>query len=886
MTMPLQFETFSIDPVSRKLLVEGHEVQLGARAFDVLVVLAERYRQVVGKQTLMSLVWPNLVVEDNNLQVQIASLRKVLGKSLIQTVSGRGYCLAASLQPEEGSATSPKLADPQTTQAKERQAATPPTAGLATGNLPAFLPYLYGRAREAADLDELLRSHRLVTLTGAGGLGKTHLANSVGLAHKSQWRDGVWLLRAEECHDVTSLVAASMQCLGVVTDQDLTAQAALQVLCSSLQDKQLLLIVDNCEHILGAVQTLLGALLDRVAGLQVLATSQVPLRMSNEFIYQLDTLSMPSDSDSPKQALQSGAMQMFLGRLQQQHQRYTNLSDEELRHAMLICQRLDGMALALLLAAARVPLLGLQAVSEHVSECLDVLAASKPSAEMPERHQALKGVMEWTYRLLDPDEAQAFQRLGLLIGSFDLETAQHVLGGPNTPDWKVLKRLEALLNHGFLMAADGAARRYRLLQPHRLFALEKLQESNTLDLAQCSFAQAMLGLSDALIKVRKTDALWASLPSIHAAFEWACEQDEETRQALAMALAVNTAMLLLVSGRAGQALQHLQRVSPWVHLQPSRLRQAKYWQWLGRCGVHGRLPTSQCIQAFERAHQIYVELDNVRHAHACKRMLAEAHMGAGQLQRAGESLQDALALEGTRTTMADSMRRLRLQGLLAHKNGDAQLALGLLEEALLMAQAAQVHRYAVTMELDIARLYITTGELDKSLPILDRLQQTGVRHFSQQLTLGSACADLVFALLKLGDWERAAQICAFALPYWESSGIFARYGDLLAWWLLASAHARSENHGERTLYARQMLAMADRFFADNEIQRDFSAQHSHDQVMQLLPALQQVGGGQGAISQATRAMLPQTQLAQYLGSQVQSVGPLTSAAAQAGHQTS
>jgi predicted ATPase/DNA-binding winged helix-turn-helix (wHTH) protein/predicted negative regulator of RcsB-dependent stress response len=866
--MTLRFETFSIDPADRKLLVHGQEVLVGARAFDVLWVLAQRYGQVVSKQTLLAQAWHGLVVEENNLQVQIAGLRKILGKSLIRTVSGRGYCLTVAALAQDDS---PEPVRPQTLPLQIQAKGLGESRVLGEqGHLPNFIPRLFGRDKEVAELGELLQAHRLVTLTGAGGMGKTHLATSVGLIQKTQWRDGVWLLRAEECHGLNSLLTACMQTLGVVDGQDLNVSDALNVVSRCLQGKQLLVIVDNCEHVLEPVQTLLRVLLGSVAGLHVLATSQVPLRMPNEFIYQLDTLAIPSEGDSLEQALQCASVQMFLARLQQFHQKYSHLNADELRCVVLICQRLDGLALALLLAAARVPLLGLRAVSEHVSQCLDVLASNKLSLELPERHQALKEVMNWAYRLLSPPEARAFARLGLLVGSFDLETAQHVLGDPGVPHWQVFNWLESLLGHGFLVVTDGGEKRYRLLQPHRLFALEKLQESGELEVAKAGFARSMLDLSDALIKVRKTDALWADLPNILVAFEWACEQEDEACHALAMALAVNTAMLLLVAGRAGMALQHLLRVSPWVHLQPSQWRVAKYWQWLGRCGVHGRLPTSRCIESFERAHHIYVELGQSRHAHACKRMLAEAHMDAGNVQCAEESLRDAMQLEGPHTTMADSMRRLRLQGLLAQKNGDTNTALDWLQEALLLAKMADIPRYAVTIELDIARLYIAMGNLEKSLSILDHLQQTGVRHFSQQLTLGSAFADLMFALLQLGEWERAAQICALGLPHWESSGVFARYGDLLAWWLLAGGEKKSESQAERVLCAQQLLSMANRFFTDSEVRRDYLAQHSHDQVVQLLRSSPQITATEKGLSSGNSPLLSQGRLIQYLESRAQS----------------
>jgi DNA-binding winged helix-turn-helix (wHTH) protein len=254
----LRFGRFRIDSQRRALLVDGEPARLGARAFDILLALAERRERAVAKNELLEIVWPRLVVEENNLQVHISALRKLLGPDVIATIPGRGYRFAVPLDGDD----------------------TPLPAAAAApqgspGNLPVEQPPLYGRAAEVDAGLALLQTHRLVTIVGAGGIGKTRVAQTVAQALRAQHADGVWLVELAPLADAALVPASVAQALKL---QLRGVRALHDELVDALQPQQLLLVLDNCEHLLDAIGQLAQALLTRTPQLRLLVTSQEPLR--------------------------------------------------------------------------------------------------------------------------------------------------------------------------------------------------------------------------------------------------------------------------------------------------------------------------------------------------------------------------------------------------------------------------------------------------------------------------------------------------------------------------------------------------------------------------------------------------------------------------------
>jgi hypothetical protein len=246
----------------------------------------------------------------------------------------------------------------------------------------------------------------------------------------------------------------------------------------------------------------------------------------------------------------------------------------------------------------------------------------------------MRTTLDWSHRLLSPIQAQTFRRLGVFVGSFSLEAAKHLLCDETLDEWEMMGLLESLIHQSLMVVTEDQPVRYRMLETHRLYALEKLKEVDEFTAWHQRLATAMVGLCRHLVRARKTRALWDEMNHVRAAYDWAVMQPEKANHEIAIALATASAMLLLVSGFAHEACTRLLKVEAWVDKDTPKSIAARYWQWMGRSGVHGRLPTSRCIDAFVKSEKIFQSLSDWRHVHACRRMRAEALLDNHQLSEA------------------------------------------------------------------------------------------------------------------------------------------------------------------------------------------------------------------------------------------------------------
>jgi DNA-binding winged helix-turn-helix (wHTH) protein len=278
----LRFGRFELQPSERRLLVDGEPAGLGARAFDVLLALAERPGSLVGKRALMDLVWPGLVVQENNLAAQVSALRKVVGDDVIATIPGRGYRFAARTEP-----VAPARASPP----------PPPTRSpsLRT-NLPVELPALLGRAYELDTLGALVDGHRLVSVVGPGGIGKSLLTQHVLHARRDAYPQGVCWVELASVTDPAALPGAVATALGVEAGHG----EPMAALVGAVAPLALLLALDNAEHLLDAVPALAKALVDAAPGMRVVVTSQAPLRLAAERVFRLGPLASPARRCPPR----------------------------------------------------------------------------------------------------------------------------------------------------------------------------------------------------------------------------------------------------------------------------------------------------------------------------------------------------------------------------------------------------------------------------------------------------------------------------------------------------------------------------------------------------------------------------------------------------------
>ncbi|KWH63658.1 ATP-binding protein [Burkholderia anthina] len=451
----VQIGTLSVDFEQRDIRRHGASLRIGARALDILEVLHRASGSVVSKDDIMDAVWPGLIVEENRLQVHVATLRKALGASrdLIKTVPGRGYLLVASPSP-----------GPDLVPAADAPAVAPPPDAPASS----LLAPLVGRDAEIAQIVDMLERTPVVTLVGAGGIGKTSLAVRVAHGVRSRSRERVLfveLARASTRDDMLIALAAE---LGL----DTQGVPAIERIGDAFATSRCLLVLDNAEHIVDLVASLVETLTSRAGSLRVLVTSREPLHISAEAVLRMSPLAVPDGGASVPEMARCSAVELFLERVRTAAPDCP-VDEAGVRVIADICRRLDGLPLAIELAAARVATLGLAVVASRLDDRLNLLTGGLRSA-LP-RHQTLRATFDWSYVLLDPAARALFRRMGCFIGPFSFDAARAVATEPGTSAADMIAVLGELVAKSLVTVEfHGAYARYRLTESTRAYALEKL----------------------------------------------------------------------------------------------------------------------------------------------------------------------------------------------------------------------------------------------------------------------------------------------------------------------------------------------------------------------------------------------------------------------------
>ncbi|WP_127996308.1 winged helix-turn-helix domain-containing protein [Piscinibacter defluvii] len=495
-------------PAQRAALLHGKALELGSRAIDLLGALIEERHRVVSKRELIARVWPGLVVEENNLQVQISTLRGKLGQSAIATIPGRGYRFTLS------DAAVTAAAPPSETPAAPVQ--------RRLTNLPLAAEALVGRGDDLEVLSRLVDSNRLVTLTGAGGMGKTSLAQALGRTLLKRFLDGVWwvdLAALSAPGEVVPAVAAAARLqLGGGDEASHLAQA--------LETHDTLIILDNCEHLVERAAQIASSILQATERLHLLTTSQEPLRVTGERVYQLGPLLLPPAGAPPDEARRCGALALLERRAQATEVRFT-IGDEVLPAAIDMCRQLDGIPLAIEMAAARLPRVGFAALQRGVCERLEWLRSGLRQA--PARQQTLYAALDWSHSLLCPAEQIVLRRLTVFSGSFVLESAQQVATDHAIDAWDVAEAMAILVERSLIQVDGSDPPRYRLLETMRLYAGAELVKHGEVESTRGKHMHVMAALGSAAEEqywiTPDDDWLGRYAPEyddLHAAFGWAC----------------------------------------------------------------------------------------------------------------------------------------------------------------------------------------------------------------------------------------------------------------------------------------------------------------------------------------------------------------------------
>jgi predicted ATPase/DNA-binding SARP family transcriptional activator len=402
----------------------------------------------------------------------------------------------------------------------------PPVPSPARHNLPAPLTSFLGRDQEMAWLERLLGEARLVTLTGTGGGGKTRLALEAGARVMGWFPDGVWLADLAGINSPGLVAIQVMGALGVRQEAGVPVMEALRY---RLHSAQLLLVLDNCEHLLDACAELAGALLGGSPGLRVLATSREPLGVPGEVAYQVLPLSMPPEPAGEEALAAAPAVQLFLDRASAARGG-TTLGVAPVAVTGRICRTLDGLPLAIELAAARMGTLSAAEIEAHLADRFAFLAYRRPVPDP--RHQTLQAAMDWSYELLPPHERRVLGELSVFAASFGLaEVAEVCGGGDQAGALEMIDRLAAKSLVAAEPVMDGT--RYRLLETIRQYAAGRLAESGGAKAARQRHARAFLSLAE---RERALAPMARDLDNFRAALDWSLSIGDQTGPRLAHAL--------------------------------------------------------------------------------------------------------------------------------------------------------------------------------------------------------------------------------------------------------------------------------------------------------------------------------------------------------------
>jgi len=461
----VRFGEFEFVPAQRSLERGGVRIELSSRAIEILAVLTERPGEVVTKRELMERVWPDTLVVEAALRFHMVALRKALGDGAgggrsITTVPGRGYCFVAGLQP------GPAMAEAD-------------DSSISSGSrpLPALSARVVGRDAAVEELLSRLELQRFVTVVGPGGIGKTTAALTVAHRWAAEHGDtAVFVDLGDVAPDDEDGVAEALcATLGAGPQASSPMERAL----AQLQTSQALVVLDTCEGVIEAAARVAETLVATAPGVWVLATSRESLRAEGEFVYRIKPLPAPAaDVELTAQAaLAYPAVQLFAQRAAAHHAGF-ELSDEHASIAAAICRELDGMPLAIELAAGRVEAFGIQQVADLLATEFALTWPGRRTATP--RQQTLRATLNWSHELLGPVERAVFRRLSVLAGAaFSLEAAMAVCGDDQTPRAEVAEALFSLVAKSLLRTVtDDFRTRYRLLDIARAYARGKLDASS------------------------------------------------------------------------------------------------------------------------------------------------------------------------------------------------------------------------------------------------------------------------------------------------------------------------------------------------------------------------------------------------------------------------
>ncbi len=680
----ISFGPFRLLAAQRLLLEGDNPVRLGSRAFDILAALVERAGEVVGKKELIAGAWPQTFVEDANLKIQVSALRRALGDGqgghrYVVTVPGRGYNFVAPVRREEHS----------------RVPLAPTSAPPAVHNLPFAAIRMIGREEAVAAVVSRLSRERLITIVGSGGIGKTTVALAVAERMIATYEHGVWLVDLAPVGDPHLVPTAVATVLGL----DVRTEDQLAGLVTNLRDKRILLLLDNCEHVIDETATLATAVLRGASGANILATSREALGVAGEREYRLRPLSIPQPSAklTAAEAALFPAVQLFVERAAAVVEDFA-LTDANAPLIVAICRKLDGLPLAIEFAAPRVAMLGVEGLAAHLNDRPRLSGAQRRTATP--RHRTMRAVLDWSYGLLSEDEQPFFRALGVFSGGFTVEAVTAVAVDAKKARIDALDRLADLVGKSLVVAdVSGARPRFRLLDTTRAYAIEKLDESGERERIARRHAEYYRNLFErangeelARPKGESPADYTREIDNLRAALDWACSQSGDLviaveLTAAAVPLWLQMSLIEECRARAERALAALEDRA----MRDDR-RRMKLYVAVAQSQMYSTTSlVRDTITAWAAALKAADGLDDTEYRLRALWGLWGTHVSQGEFREGLAHAKQFCALAATKSQRNDRLVGERLLGGVLHFLGD-QMASREHIERMLEGYATPAHR--------------------------------------------------------------------------------------------------------------------------------------------------------------------------------------------------
>ncbi|SDH89746.1 Predicted ATPase [Bradyrhizobium sp. Rc2d] len=537
----ISFGPFELIVNERQVTRNTVHVELGARAYEILVTLLSRPNEIIDKSELIATVWPGIAVEEGSLRFHVAALRKALGDGrdgarYISTAPGRGYSFVAPISRRSLPAR------------RQSQPLADSSAGFQHYNLPSRMGVMIDREDDLERLSNQLHTRRFVTIVGSGGVGKTTVA--VAMAHqlRAAFNGAVLFVDLSMLSDPGLVATGVASTLGLsVQSQDVTSS-----LIAYLRDKYLLLVLDTCEHLIAAVATLAAAIFESAPQVHILATSRETLQVDGEYVYRLDPLAYPRDDGELSADLVRTfpATQLFVERAMASGATLA-FDDSDAAAVARICQKLDGVALAIELAARRVDVYGLHQTEALLDQRLAQLWTGPRTA--PARQRTLQATLDWSYGLLSETERMVLLRLAIFVGNFPLDAALAVVAGDGLDQADVFAAIDSLVAKSMVATRSlGTAMRYRLLDTTRAYARDMeadAQETTALAVRHARYYREWLVQAGSewsnLMSGAERAPYFAAVSNVRAALEWCFGPNGDLRTGVELATAAAPVFLAM-----------------------------------------------------------------------------------------------------------------------------------------------------------------------------------------------------------------------------------------------------------------------------------------------------------------------------------------------------